>query len=244
MAAKKKTSNNSGPLRGMTASGKEIKWNEPTKYKATEAITAKGQKAKGLVPSNQKNRFSSTAKTPVSDVKKGTWSLRGTGTPLGTSLAIQPINKQRIASTLLVAAGGVTSKGSGVVTKAVTKKLVGRYGGAAAEGAAEGAFVSAAKGIKGMSGGGKIKTANTPFGMTLRSTKIMNPAQKSAAQTGLLTRAGNIAGDAATGGKLGLASQVVQDVNKVTSVGKKVVRNSAIATAAAPTVKNKLKKKK
>jgi hypothetical protein len=71
--------------------------------KPTAAITKPGQKATGLAKSTVKDRFASTAKTPV---KKPTSGFAGSGTPLGASMGVNPLNKGQIAGALLTAAGG------------------------------------------------------------------------------------------------------------------------------------------
>ena len=87
--------------------------------KPTEAITAKGQKAKGLGKSTQKNRFGSKAKTPVVKAEKS--GLRGFGTPAGTSIALsRPTNKGNIAKAV-IAAGTLGPKTSVIKVGPVTK---------------------------------------------------------------------------------------------------------------------------
>jgi hypothetical protein len=73
--------------------------------KPTAAITKTGQKATGLAKSSTPNRFASTAKTPVRSNISGL-SMRGSGTPLGTSMAINPLSKGQIAGAALTVAGG------------------------------------------------------------------------------------------------------------------------------------------
>jgi hypothetical protein len=82
--------------------GDPSKWKE-SKKKPTEAFTTKGTAAKDLAKSKAKNRFSSDAKTKV---KGATDAFAGSGTPLGTSMGVNPLNKSQIAGALLTAAAG------------------------------------------------------------------------------------------------------------------------------------------
>lgn len=194
--------------------------------KPTEAITAPGQKATGLAKSTVKgNRFSSTAKTPVYKAQQG---LRGTGTPLASSLNYKPTKMNIVNAALTVTA----LPGSGQVSKF----LAGKAGNYVSRATAEGTWDVAAKGLGSISGGGKVSKAFTPMGKTLKSTRIMNPAQKSAALNALETRAGNITEAAAKAS------------GKATSnLTKKVVRNTVggakVTGAGAAVVANKKKKK-
>jgi hypothetical protein len=112
---KMKSSSSSGP----TYNGKTVKWDKPGTRNPTEAITQKGQKSTGLAKPTVKDRFSSTAKTPV---YQSTTGLRGSGTPLGTSIGINPLNKGRIVNTLAIAAAGGSA--SRAIVKPITKKVV------------------------------------------------------------------------------------------------------------------------
>lgn len=103
MAAKKKSTNNDGD-RGINKNGKIVGFT-PIKAKPTEAFTAVGQKATGLAKPSTKDRFASTAKTPV---VKPTSQLAG-GTPLGTSFGINPLNKGQIIGAASTALGGTAA---------------------------------------------------------------------------------------------------------------------------------------
>jgi|688.fasta_scaffold174359_5 hypothetical protein len=109
--------------------GDPSKWKE-SKKKPTEAFTTKGTAAKGLATSKAKNRFSSDAKTKV---KSATGGLAGGGTPLGASMALNPISKSQVAGAVGAAVGGavagraitkvapvVASAGKKIVQKAAT----------------------------------------------------------------------------------------------------------------------------
>jgi hypothetical protein len=95
--------------------GDPSKWKE-FKYKPTEAFTTKGTAAKGLATSKAKNRFSSNAKTKV---KSATDAFAGSGTPLSTSMGINPISKGQVAGAVGSAVGGA------VVGKAIGKAVTG-----------------------------------------------------------------------------------------------------------------------
>jgi hypothetical protein len=94
--------------------------------KPTEAFTKPGQKATGLAKSSTPNRFSSTAKTPVRDNISG-FSMRGSGTPTGVSMGINPLSKNQIinatiAATALGRGAGFAGKlGASSVTSGGTK---------------------------------------------------------------------------------------------------------------------------
>ena len=85
--------------------------------KPTAAITKPGQKATGLAKSTVKDRFASTAKTPVRGNISGL-SMRGSGTPLGTSMAINPLSKKQIVNAALSAT--VLGRGAGFAAKTGT----------------------------------------------------------------------------------------------------------------------------
>ena len=87
--------------------------------KPTEAVTKRGQKATGLAKSKSSDRFSSTAKTKV---KGATSGFAGSGTPLGTSMGVNPLNKSQIAGALLTAAAGGELTAKSIVKKAASKR--------------------------------------------------------------------------------------------------------------------------
>lgn len=183
-----------------------------TTRKPTEAITAPGQKAKGLAKSTVKgNRFSSNAKTPVYKAQQG---LRGTGTPLATSLNYRP-TKGNIVNAALTA---TALRGSGQFSSWAAKKIAGKVAGPTGDAT----WAAASKGISTMRGGGRVYKTSTPFGKTLGSTKIMNAGQKAASMTGLETRAANIA-TTAERAAAGAASRIT----------KKVIRNATGAAKVA-----------
>jgi hypothetical protein len=194
--------------------------------KATEAITAPGQKATGLAKSTVKgNRFSSTAKTPVYKAQQG---LRGTGGSLTSALGYKPTKSNIVNAALTVTA----LPGSGQVSKYVAGKIAGKVAGPTGDAT----WTAASKGISAMKGGGRVYKASTPFGKTLGSTKIMNAGQKAASMTGLETRAANIA-NTAERAAAGAASRITKKIIRNATGGAKVTGVGAAAVA------NKKKKK-
>lgn len=191
--------------------------------KPTEAITAPGQKATGLAKSTVKgNRFSSTAKTKVN-----TGVFAGSGNPKGKQFNLTKGNIVNAALTV------TALPGSGQVTKWAAGKIAGKVGGATANAT----WNSAAKGLGSISSGGKVSRGFGPMGPTLKSTRIMNPAQKSSALNALETRAANITNAAAKA-----------SATAASNITKKVIRNTVggakIAGATGAVGKNLYNRKK
>lgn len=190
--------------------------------KPTAAITKPGQKATGLAKSTVKDRFASTAKTPV---KKATSGFAGSGTPLGASMGVNPLNKGQIATAALTA---VALPGSGQVKYYIGDKVAGKV--------ATAAFKASTKGFGASGAGGKVKNVMTPFGKTLGSTSIGSAGQQSA-------RMGNLeiakAKEAFSAGA-DIGYQVIRGVNKA----GKVVRATTVTGVVGKGVANKTKKKK
>jgi hypothetical protein len=88
--------------------------------KPTEAVTKRGQKATGLAKSKSSDRFSSTAKTKV---KGATSGFAGSGTPLGASMGVNPLNKKQIMNAA-IAATGVGAVSRAASTFKVARKVV------------------------------------------------------------------------------------------------------------------------
>ena len=130
------------------------------------------------------------------------------------------------------AALGAAVVGAGPLLQYVTKQL----GLAAASGAGtlagNRAYDVAAQGIEKASSGGRVFNAMTPFGPTVASTKILSPAQRSAAVGNLLRRAENIA----TATEVGVRSDVAQLAQSlargVGSTTSAVARAAAVASGA------------
>lgn len=194
--------------------------------KPTEAVTKPGQKATGLGKSTVAgNRFSSTAKTPVYKAQQG---LRGTGGSLTSALGYKP-TKTNIANAALA----VTAlPGSGQFSKWAAGKIAGKVGGATADAT----WNVAAKGLGSISSGGKVTRGFGPMGPTLKSTRVMNPKQQSAALNALETRAEKIT-SAATKASYGAATKITKSIIRNATGGAKVA--GAVGVVAA----NKKKKK-
>lgn len=220
MASKKKATDKSTP-----SSGKQIKWRDPKNYKSNTAITQKGQKATGLTKSNAANRFSSPAKTKVSSA----FSMRASGTPLGTSMAINPLNKGQVANAVMTATG---LRGSGQVVKAIESKAattVGRMTNNAT-------FKALTDNVARATGaGGKVKTVQTPFGPTLGSTKI-GTAKQQAARIDNLVKGFEKTAESAGKAAARNAASTVRSTAKKGSTAKNAVIGGAVG--------NKIKKKK
>lgn len=192
------------------------------KLKPTAAFVAPGQKATGLAKSKVKDRFSSTAKTKV---VKATDQLAG-GSPLRTSMAINPLDKGQVAGAALTILG---TKGSGQISKAVGNR-VGQFVSAHT-------YEAAGRGLFNATGaGGKVKGAMTPFGKTLSSTKIGSAAEQSARIENLIAAAGKTAKIAGSSASRAAAS--------ATAKGGRGVQSVAAATAAAAAAKKVKKSKK
>lgn len=188
--------------------------------KPTAAFTKTGQKATGLAP---RTPAPDGKRTPIRTNISGL-SMRGSGTPLGTSMGINPLNKGQIANAALTA---VALPGSGQVRNYLGAKAGTRV--------TEAAFKASTKGFEASGAGGKVKNVMTPFGRTLGSTSIGSAGQQSA-------RMGNLeiakAKEAARAGR-DIAGQVVRGMNKAGKTVKGVVIGGVVGKGVA----NKAKKK-
>jgi hypothetical protein len=187
--------------------------------KPTAAITKPGQKATGLAKSTVKDRFASTATTPV---KKAGSGFAGSSGSLGSSLGVSKITKGNVANAVVAA---TFLPGSGQVTRYVGSKIAGST--------AKTVFGVASKGLEASGAGGKVKNVMTPFGKTLGSTRIGSPAQQAASMGGLIKRAENIA----TGSAQLIAGKVVRGMN---TAGNIVKTGVTTAVVAPPVVKKVL----
>ena len=188
--------------------------------KPTAAITKPGQKATGLAKSTVKDRFASTAKTPV---KKANSGFTGSGSSIGSSLGVSKITKGNVANAALAA---TLLPGSGQVTRYVAGKAGGKV--------AQAAFKASTKGFEATGAGGKVKNVMTPFGRTLGSTSIGSAGQQSA-------RMGNLEiakAKEATRAGVDIAKQVVRGMNK----SGKIVKTTAVVGVAGKGVASKVKK--
>lgn len=118
MAAKKpaKSRNDNKGTKAQVAAFK----NSKTKFKPTEAITAKGQKAKGLSKSKVKDRYASTAKTKVKQTG-GLFSTAGSGGSLsqGIGLSNPSVKKALYEGGQWVVPYGKAFKGINLATKGI-----------------------------------------------------------------------------------------------------------------------------
>ena len=187
--------------------------------KPTAAITKPGQKAKGLAP---RTPAPSGKRTPI---RKATDAFAGSGTPLGASMGINPLNKGQIANAALTA---VALPGSGQV-----KNYLGAKAGTRVT---EAAFKASTKGFGASGAGGKVKNVMTPFGKTLGSTSIGSSGQQAARMNNL--EYAKIKEAVSAGSDIG--KQVIRGVNQA----GKVVRATTVAGVVGKGVANKTKKKK
>lgn len=219
--AAKKSSQSKQPTPAQLAALKKTKVGS---IKPDTAITKMGQPAKGLANPRGTDRYSTTAKTPIS---KGAFA--GSGNPKGKMFNI---TKGNVVNAALTA---TALPGSGTFTKWAAGKVAGKVAGPVGDAT----WNVAAKGISTMRGGGRLYNASTPFGKTLASTKIMNAGQKGAAMTGLETRAANIA-NTAERAAAGAAARVTKEVIRKATGGAKAVG----VTGAVVNAKKNNKKKK
>jgi len=187
--------------------------------KPTAAITKPGQKPTGLAP---RTPAPAGKRTPI---RKATDAFAGSGTPLGASMGMNPLNKGQIANAVLTA---VALPGSGQVRNYLGAKAGGRV--------TEAAFKASTKGFEASGAGGKVKNVMTPFGKTLGSTSIGSSGQQAARMNNL--EYAKIKEAVSAGSDIG--KQVIRGVNKA----GKVVRATTVAGVVGKGVANKTKKKK
>ena len=192
--------------------------------KPTAAITKPGQKATGLAKPTVKDRFASTAKTPVKNAKSG---FAGSGSSIGSSLGVSKITKTGVANAALAA---TLLPGSGQVARYVAGKAGGKV--------AQATFKASTKGFGASGAGGKVSNVMTPFGKTLGSTSIGSAGQQSA-------RMGNLeiakSKEAARAG-FDIANQVIRGVNKAGKVVKATTITGVVGKGVASKVKKNTKK--
>ena len=122
-----------------------------------------------------------------------------------------------------MAAGGVLGKIGGKILGTAAAKISGKA-----------AFETIAP--KTISAGGKVSKTNTPFGPTLRSTKIMTQGQTAAAAKGLTKIASNRADE--------IGSRVAREVAYGSRTAAKGLSTLAIAANDTKVTKNKARKNK
>lgn len=191
-------------------------------FKPNAAFTNVGQKPTGLAKSTEPNRFASNAKTPV---YKATDGLRGSGTPLRSSIAINPLNKGQVINAVLSAT--VLTRGSGQVTRSLAKASGTRV--------SEAAFSASTKGFGASGAGGKVSTVMTPFGKTLGSTSIGSEGVQVARMNNLTVAK---AKEAVVAGK-DISNQVIRGMN----MAGKIVKGTVLGGVVAKNVVTKAKKK-
>lgn len=172
--------------KGQTVSfeGKKVSFPAQSNVKPSEAFTSKGKMATGLSGARNPN----LASKPGS--KSGVASQRG----------YNAVNK--IASTVAQTALTTAVTGAiGSVGKQATVGLAKRLGAKAFQKTGGAAWTAGSRNIAGATGaGGKVSRTMTPFGPTLRSTRIGSAEQQAARMGGLskvyenlAVRAGKIA---------------------------------------------------
>ena len=217
MAAKKKSDGDRGINRkGQTVSfeGKKVVFPAKPVVKPSEAVTSKGVPAKGLSGAKNKN----LASKPGS--KSGVASQKG----------FDAVNKiaSVVSQTALSAAVG------GAVGKVGTQATIGaakRLGVKAFQNTGGAAWAAGSRNVAGASGaGGRVARTMTPFGPTLRSTKIGSKAEQAARISGLERVYENLAVRA---GRIEQTRKIVSTVKTgraATQVG--AVGGAAVAGAA------------
>jgi len=228
MAAKKKPAPQSSTAaekrtQSKKSAAKPVFTSSPKNYKATAAFTSKGQKASGLAPRKQGSSLRATPKTKAKNAESG---LAGSGTPLGASFAMsRPTAARNVVNAALTA---TLLPGKGKIAGAI-----GRRVGSIADNAA---WNAASKGLEAAGRGGKVSKTMTPFGPTLRSTRIGSVAQQAARMENLTRNADRIA--TATGRQTSAAV-----ARTITRTGR-AAKNIALTVAVAKNTKPKRNKKK
>ena len=193
--------------KGQTVSygGKKVSFPAKSNVKPTEAITAKGQKATGLGKSDNAKRFKPELSKNIPTSQRGVNALSAAGRFAAESVAL-----------------GGAGKGISVAGKALGKTL-GKRAFEKTGGAAYQAGMERLAGASGM--GGRVSRTQTPFGPTLRSTKIGSAAEQSA-------RMGNLAigaeKQAIRAGQIA-RTETMKSVAKATTAAK----NTAIVAGTA-----------
>lgn len=220
-----------GSVRGMNGKGKTVKL---PPLKPGPAPTAKVGKPKNQTEADKaatakanKNPQFTGKNVPVKQAGKGFAGSSGT-----YASGFKNITKGDILNATLA----VTSMpGSGQVRAAVAK-TIGKKVGQLAD---TSAFKAASKGLASATGaGGKVTRTVTPFGPTLRSTRIGSSAQQAARVENLLKNADRIAAQTARGAAQAAIRSTVKVFGKASEVG----RGSATIYVGAKTQPKKKKK--
>lgn len=214
VAKKKKSDGDRGMnAKGQTVSfeGKRVSFPAKPVVKPSEAVTSKGKKATGL----------SGAKNPnIAAVGKGIKAQKDEQQVLN---ALEKVAGTVTQAALMAAASGAASSVGRQATVSVAKRLgvkaFQRTGGAA--------WSAGSRNIAGATGaGGKVSRTMTPFGPTLRSTRVGSEAQQAARMGGLEKVYENLAVRA---GKIAQTQKVVSSVR----TGRAATQTGMVAGAAA-----------
>jgi len=220
MAKPKKVSPAKSDTSGMSLADFKANYSTPAPASsASVGIAGKTYKA----PGTGKAYVGPANPQPVK-VKTAGKGFAGSGTPLGSSIAGTNLSKGNVAQAALLVTS-LPAKAGSVVAIAGGKmvgKLLGRYAVPAIQGATQGAFTAATKGLGAIGEGGKTYIANTVFGKTLASTQLASAAQTAGRLTGLEANAARISTQAARGAAAG-GINIVKDIQ----TGKKIVKGAA-----------------
>lgn len=208
--AKKK---NSSDTRGMNSQGKtvtykgvKVDFSQPSKQKRTEAIIAPGQKATGVSGRNPN----------IAAVGKG---IKAQQRSQRTLNALEKVAGAVTEGALMAGAGGAI----GAVGKRATVSVAKKLGVKAFEKTGGAAYAAGMQNIAGATGaGGKVSRTMTPFGPSLRSTRIGTEAQQ-AARMGNLAK--GIENTATRAGRMAQTDKIVSSVK----TGRKLTQAGSIA---------------
>lgn len=224
MAAKKKSDSNSKSdgTRGINYKGKEIKFD--SKPRPVKESFSQGGGPVPKVAAGAKKTLSLPA--PKTKVVKATDQLAG-GSPLGTSIAVNPLNKGQVTGAASTVVG---SKGSGKIAKKVGEKVGGFVSGHS--------FDAASRGLSGATGmGGKIKTVTTPFGKTVAGTKVGSAAEQSARIENLYAAAAKTSTIAGTTA----AKQVARNLGRVGNAARMGAASAVVVSGSKKVTKTRKK---
>jgi hypothetical protein len=208
-----------------------VTWNNPKPKASVGNPKPQSAADKKATEKANKNPQFTGKNVPVKKADKG---FAGSGAPLAQGFALsQPTKPSNVANAALA----VTAlPGSGQVRNAVAKK-VGKWVGSVADDAS---FIAKANRLNASGAGGKVSKTMTPFGPTLRSTKIGSPAEQSARMGNLLKGAEKEARAAGSTANKIASDEVVRGMNKA----GKIVREGTQLYAANKVNKSTKKKSK
>ena len=215
MAQKKKSTTGSGSKnnqkKSVTYKGKKVDFSQPSKLKPTEAITAKGQKATGI---SGKNPNITAVRAGINKQKRDQRTLN----------ALEKTARIVTEGALMAGTGGA----AGAIGKRATVSIAKKLGMKAFEKTGGMAYSAGMRNLAGATGaGGKVSRTMTPFGPTLRSTRIGTGAQQSA-------RMGNLAkGVENTATRAGKMAQTDKIISSVKTGRKLTQAGSVLGTVGA-----------